>query len=154
LKLTDFYRLFSTNSECIRYLESLRWQGKPICPYCDSTRTTHLVKGERHHCNRCNAPFRVTVYTVFHHTHLPLQKWFYAIWLTLNTKKGRSESGIPARELAEDLQVNKNTASRMARRIRKSMAEAEQRALIQEIGKLGDVPVRDGSDDEESLEAA
>jgi hypothetical protein len=62
--------------------------------------------------------FSVTVDTIFHHTHLPLQKWFLAISLVLNAKKG-----ISARQLGRDLEVNKNTAWYMSMRIRNAMFE-------------------------------
>ena len=72
----------------------------------------------RHHCNSCNTTFSVTVGTIFHHTHLDLQKWFLAISLVLNAKKGTS-----ARQLARDIEVNKNTSWYMAMRIRNTMFE-------------------------------
>jgi hypothetical protein len=72
----------------------------------------------RHHCNGCNTTFSVTVETIFHHTHLPLQKWFLALSLVLNAKKG-----ISSRQLARDLEVNKNTAWYMGMRIRNAMFE-------------------------------
>jgi transposase-like protein len=136
VKLADIYRLFPTQNDCIKYLEKLRWNGTPICPYCNSDRTTRVEKGQRHHCNICNTPFRVTVYTTFHHTHLPLQKWFLAIWLTLNTRRGRSSKGLPARELAKELETNKNTAHLVSKRLKHAMEDTEQRELLLPIGDL------------------
>jgi len=69
------------------------------------------------------------VQTVFHHTHLPLQKWFLAIALLLNTRKG-----ITVQQLAQDLGVNKNTAWYIGQRIRTAMLDMEQRELIQGLG--------------------
>ena len=69
--------------------------------------------------------FSVTVGTIFHHTHLPLQKWFLAINLILNAKKG-----ISALKLSRDIHVNKNTAWRIAKQIRRAMLQAEQRELL------------------------
>ena len=68
----------------------------------------------------CKTGFSVTVRTIFHHTHLPLQKWFLAVMLMLNAKKGLS-----ALQLSRDLDVNKNTAWRIAMQIRKAMNQAE-----------------------------
>lgn len=79
----------------------------------------------RHHCNACNTTFSVTVGTIFHHTHLPLQKWFLALSLILNARKG-----ISARQLARDLEINKNTAWYLSMRIRKAMIESSQRDLL------------------------
>jgi len=47
-------------------------------------------KKRRYHCNNCNTSFSVTVGTIFHRTHLPIQKWFLAIAIILNAKKGLS----------------------------------------------------------------
>jgi len=75
-----------------------------------------MPKEARHHCNACNTTFSATVNTIFHHTHLDLQVWFLAISLILNAKKG-----ISARQLARDLEVNKNTGWYMGMRIRNAM---------------------------------
>ena len=118
MNIVTIYEKFPTESDCIRHLEDVRWRGTPVCPYCKSTRSTPMPKEHRHHCNGCNTTFSVTVDTIFHHTHLDLQKWFLAISLVLNAKKG-----MAARQLARDLKVNKSTAWYMGMRIRNAMFE-------------------------------
>lgn len=118
MNIIQIYKKFPTESDCIAHLERVRWKGKPVCPYCKSDRVTPAKKEFRHHCNSCNTTFSVTVHTIFHHTHLDFQKWFLAISLVLNAKKGLS-----ARQLARDLEVNKNTAWFMGMRIRNAMFE-------------------------------
>jgi transposase-like protein len=116
MNIVQIYSRFPAEEDCICHIEKVRWHGKPICPYCGSDRIS--ANEHRHHCNNCNTSFSVTVNTIFHHTHLPLQKWFLAISLVLNAKKGLS-----ARQLARDLEVNKNTAWYMGMRIRNAMFE-------------------------------
>jgi transposase-like protein len=118
MNIVRIYKRFPTEADCIVHLERVRWHGKPTCPYCKSDRTTNMPAESRHHCNGCNTTFSVTVNTIFHHTHLDLQKWFLAISLVLNAKKG-----ISARQLGRDLEVNKNTAWYMGMRIRNAMFE-------------------------------
>ena len=118
MNIVSIYRAFPTEADCISHLERVRWQGKAICPYCKSGRTSPAKAEHRHHCNGCNTSFSVTVDMIFHHTHLDLQKWFLAISLILNARKGPS-----ARQLACDLEVNKNTAWYMGTRIRNAMFE-------------------------------
>lgn len=118
MNIVSIYKKFPTEADCISHIERVRWNGKPVCPYCKSTRTSRMPSESRHHCNGCNTTFSVTVDTIFHHTHLPLQKWFLAISLVLNAKKG-----ISARQLGRDLEVNKNTAWFMGMRIRNAMFE-------------------------------
>ena len=118
MNIVAIYKTFPTEADCIRHIERVRWNGTPVCPYCKSTRTTAVPSESRHHCNGCNTTFSVTVDTIFHHTHLPLQKWFLAISLVLNAKKG-----ISARQLGRDLEVNKSTAWFIGMRIRNAMFE-------------------------------
>ena len=125
MDIVGIYEVFPTNDDCITHLEKIRWGDKPKCPYCNSLNVTPRPKEKRHHCNNCNTSFSVTVRTIFHHTHLPLQKWFLAIAIVLNAKKG-----IAARQLGRDLHVNKDTAWRMAMKIRDAMMERGQRELL------------------------
>jgi transposase-like protein len=84
-----------------------------------------MVQERRYHCNNCNTSFSATVGTLFHQTHLSLWKWFQAIALLLNPR------GAPSvRQLAQCLEVNKDTAWRMALKIREAMTEREQRELL------------------------
>ncbi|MGB8993535.1 MAG: IS1595 family transposase [Desulfobaccales bacterium] len=125
MDITEIFELYPTQADCILHLEDVRWQGKPRCPYCQSMNVTPAPKEQRHHCNNCNTTFSVTVGTIFHHTHLPCQKWFLAVTLVLNAKKGLS-----SRQLARDLHVNKDTAWRMGMKIREAMREQDQRELL------------------------
>lgn len=136
MNIIEVYRKFPTDNDCIDYLEKVRWNGTPICPYCHSDHTTAIPAERRHHCNNCNTTFSVTVGTIFHHTHLPLQKWFLAISLILNAKKG-----IAARQLGRDLEVTKDTAWSLAMRIRKAMFEPEQRDLLQGLVEMDETYV-------------
>jgi len=131
MNIVSIYKQYPTEADCINKLEQVRWHGKPICPYCKSDSISALPKEQRHHCNNCNTTFSVTVNTIFHHTHLPLQKWFLALSLILNAKKG-----ISARQLARDLEVTKDTAWFLAMRIRKAMDESEQRGLLHGIVEM------------------
>ena len=126
MDIVKIYEMFPTETDCIHHLEKVRWpDGRPKCSYCKSSSVTSLPKEERHHCNSCNTSFSVTVGTIFHHTHLDLQKWFLALCLTLNAKKG-----VSARQMSRHLHVNKDTAWRMDMKIRQAMNEREQRELL------------------------
>ena len=67
---------------------------------------------------------------------MPLQKWFLAVMLMLNAKKGLS-----ALQLSRDLSVNKNTAWRITMQIRKAMTQAEQRNLLTGIVEMDETYV-------------
>jgi transposase-like protein len=131
MNIVRIFELFPTEADCIAHLEKVRWKGKPICPYCGSDRSSEMPNEQRHHCNNCKTSYSVTVGTIFHHTHLPLQKWLLAVTLVLNAKKGLS-----SRQLARDLEVNKNTGWRMGMQIRQAMDESGQRALLTGIVEM------------------
>jgi transposase-like protein len=119
MNIIQVYKQFPTHADCIAHLERVRWHGQPRCPYCKSIKTTPTPKELRHHCNSCNTAFSVTVQTIFHNSKLDLQKWFLAVALIRNAKKGLS-----ARQLARELEVNKNTAWFMGMRIRKALEDS------------------------------
>ena len=111
MNIISIYKKYPTQESCIKHLESIRWKDKVTCAYCGSTHTgTHNVKGcdtrsgRRFQCQDCKKSFSVTVGTIFHHTHLELQKWFLAISLILNANKE-----MPTRQLARDLVISNAT---------------------------------------------
>src|SRR5687768_3595751 len=103
--IEQVYARFPTEADCTAYLEHVRWRGRATCPYCGSARVSSVPRQLRHHCNGCFTAFSVKVATVFHHTRLPLQKWFLAISLAVNTS-----DPLTARQLSKRLDVHKNTA--------------------------------------------
>lgn len=121
MNIIQVYKRFPTQLDCIKHLEQVRWNNVPKCPYCTSIKCTATKTGNRYHCNNCNTSFSVTVGTIFHKTHLDLQKWFLAVSLVLNAKKGYS-----ARQLGRDIEVTKDTAWRMFMQIRKSFIEQHE----------------------------
>ena len=131
MNIIQIFELFPTQEACIAHLEKARWGDTPACPYCGSINTAR--NENRHRCYDCKTSFSVTVGTIFHHTHMPLQKWFLAIMLILNTKKSLS-----ALQLSRDLKINKNTAWRISMQIRKAMTQKAQRQLLTGIVEMGE----------------
>jgi len=120
MNICEIYKRFPTNTDCIKYLETVRWGETPICTYCGSSNSSPNRKENRHHCNGCNKSFSVKAKTIFHHSNLSIQKWFLAISLIINAKKG-----ISSLQLSRDLDVNKDTAWYIQMRIRKAMLEQD-----------------------------
>lgn len=132
MNLIDIFKTFDDNQKCIDYLEKKRWKDGVICPYCKSNKTCkHTEKNKiRNQCWNCKKSFSVTVGTIFHHTHIPLNKWFMVISLMLNAKKGLS-----AYQVSRDLNINRPTAWSMMHRIRKAM-QTEQKDLLSGIVEM------------------
>ncbi len=124
MELIEITKKLNTQKRCINYLEQSRWQGNPVCPYCESDRVTAMKKQLRHHCNSCNTSFSVLVGTVFEASNLPLSKWFVAISLVMNAKKG-----ISSTQLARHIEVKKDTAWYVQKRLRDAMQNTDKKLL-------------------------
>lgn len=131
MNVSEVFTKFSSQEACIQYLEVLRWQNEPECPYCRSKHSTRRKDTRRHQCNNCNNSYSVLVGTIFEDTKLPLFKWFLAISLMLNAKKGLS-----ALQLGRDIGVNRKTAWYLQMRIRKAMQEGDDQDLFKGIVEI------------------
>lgn len=150
MNIIQIINKFSTQEDCIKYLETKRWGDTPICPYCESDNNYKAKDRHRHHCNSCRKSFSVTIGTIFHDTRLPLQKWFLAIALILNAKKG-----ISSRQLARDLELPVKTAWSLSHRIRKAMKgnQADFLSGIVEMDEtyIGGKPRKENTKDDDDL---
>ncbi len=113
-----------TETECREYLESLLWGNAPVCPHCGAVDKEHWkltsfgqFKGQ-YKCRHCRCKFNVRIGTMFEGTHIPLKKWFYAIYLFISHKKG-----ISSAQLARDIHVTQKTAWFMLGRIRENLRD-------------------------------
>jgi len=119
--LVEVYRRWPTKEDCIAHLEAVRWGGHPLCPYCGAaavSRHREALRDDRWQCQRCRRSFAVTVGTIFHRTHVDLQRWFLLISLMLSAKKGLSSM-----QAARDLDMRQKTVWSMMHRIRAAMVD-------------------------------
>lgn len=129
-------RRFDTREKCINFLEGLRWPDGISCPRCQSDSISTISTRCKHECNTCRYQFSVTAGTIFHRTHLPLQKWLVATLLIVNAKKG-----ISAKQLERDLDVTYKTAWYLAHRIRRAMKDSTVIRKMQGIIEVDDTYV-------------
>jgi len=90
MTLIDVHTLFSTESKCRELLKRLRWPVRPECPRCKGQATQLETQKDLLYCKECDYQFTVTSGTIFHDSHLPLIKWFAAVYLLTESKKGMS----------------------------------------------------------------
>lgn len=114
MDLNKIYKMFPTRERCVKHLERIIWNNKPICPHCNSNRQTAILNENRYHCNNCTMSYSVTVGTIFHRSKCDLQKWFAAIYYVLRVNKH-----VTARQLAIEIKVTKDTALSISDKIRK-----------------------------------
>jgi transposase-like protein len=128
MNLIDVTAEFNTDGKCLDYLEALRWPNGVCCIACGSVKVSRITresktKNKRKRLYQCLEPqckhqFSPTAGTIFHDSHLPLRKWFAAIALVCEAKKGLSTC-----QMRRHLKVNYRTAWHLCHRIREAMKE-------------------------------
>ncbi len=103
--LFDFQKHFSTEEACQEHLFSMRWKEGFCCPRCGHKKYYLISNRRLYQCQDCSYQASLTAGTVFHKTHTHLQKWFWAIFLVADDKRGYS-----ALALANSINVSYPTA--------------------------------------------
>lgn len=118
VNLVTLIEKFGSEDKCRAYLEALRWAGEIRCPRCDSHKISKIVKRPQYDCDACRYQFSVTAGTIFNDSHLPLWKWFLAVYLLCEARKG-----VSANQMKRTLGVSYKTAWYLCHRIRATMKE-------------------------------
>jgi len=125
----------------LAFLEALRWPDGLRCLSCGSDKVARIVTNETtrerknrkgeirevrvparrlYQCNneRCRYQYSATTGTIFDKSHLPLAKWFMAVAIIANAKKG-----VSAKQMQRDLECSYPTAWFLDHRIREAMQD-------------------------------
>ena len=116
INLISLIDRFNCEDTCREALEQARWPDNVCCTRCGDTSVNELHNQNRWECKGCGYQFSVTSGTIMHDTHLPLRKWFLAIYLMCESKKGMS-----AHQLHRTLGIAYRTAWYLCHRIREAM---------------------------------
>ena len=116
MSYAQFLKRFPNEKACAEYLYNVKWPEGFICPVCGHRHGFALSRPGRYQCAKCRRQTSLTANTVMHRTHLPLTKWFWAIYLVACDKRG-----ISALTLAGRISVSYETAWYLLCRIRKAM---------------------------------
>ena len=121
IDLVQLIERFGDDQKCRNYLEHLRWHDGVHCPKCGGTKVSSILKRDQYNCDSesCGYQFSVTAGTIFHDTHLPLTKWFLAVFILCQSRKG-----VSANQLKRMLGINYRTAWYLAHRIRHAVEQA------------------------------
>ena len=107
---------FNCDDTCRKMLQDIRWPAGVCCTRCGDMDVLNLEKHNRWKCKSCDYQFSATSGTIMHDSHLPLRKWFIAIYLMCESKKG-----ISACQMQRTLGVAYRTAWYLCHRIREAM---------------------------------
>ncbi|MGZ7000037.1 MAG: transposase, partial [Acidimicrobiia bacterium] len=123
-----------------KFLEDLRWDGKPVCPHCGSiadhyflsaknggrkTRTGKVSERRVWKCRDCRKQFTVLVGTIFHGTKIPLRTWIFVVY-----EMCASKNGLAAREIERKYDLTAKSAWFMTHRIREAMRREPLAGLL------------------------
>jgi hypothetical protein len=118
MSIPEFMDNYGTEQQCRDTLFELRWPNGFVCPRCDNKTYCEIKRKKRLQCNQCRHQTSLIAGTIFQSTHLPLRKWFLAIFLLTQSK-----NGISALELCRQLGVSYNAVRLTKHKLMQVMLE-------------------------------
>jgi transposase-like protein len=127
MNLYSLAKKFPNEDAALLHLIKTRWPHGVRCVACDHDKCWLVeAKGttgkprKLFQCAECGYQFSATANTLFHDSHLPLTKWFAALSLMVEAKKG-----ISANQVRRHIPMTYKTAWYVCHRIRDAMQESE-----------------------------
>ena len=103
---------FYERSSCLCY-------GNYILDFA-SDRTGHIKEGQYHQCKECRQKFTVRTGTIFERSHIPLDKWLYAMYILETARKG-----VSSLQLSKELGITQKATWFMLHRLREACGGVE-----------------------------
>lgn len=118
--LRAFKQKYGTHEKCLEAIKKLRFSDEMNCPKCKRLSEFYPVTGRTAYaCKFCGYQIYPLAGTIFEKSSTPLDLWFFAMYLMVQTR-----SGISAKQLERMLGVTYKTAWRMFKQIRMLMAQS------------------------------
>src|ERR1019366_961088 len=112
----EFLKQFPDETAARTYLETRRWKGSPTCPHCGNVERVQVRKVVGYfRCLACKQDFTVRTGTIFERSHIPLDKWLYAMYLISTARKG-----VSSMQISKELGITQKSAWFMLSRIREA----------------------------------
>jgi transposase-like protein len=141
MNLFSLAKAFPTEDHALAYWVKARWPKGVRCLGCGHDKVYLIeTKGKTKkpvklfECAKCGYHFSATTGTLFHDSHLPLQKWFMAIALMVEAKKG-----VSAMQVQRHIGGSYKTAWYLCHRIRKAMQESPTSGPLGGEGKVVEI---------------
>jgi transposase-like protein len=134
----SFNAKFPTEKAVVDHYVRIRYHNVITCPHCGEKvyvyRRRKLIKVVQ--CKNCNNSFSVLKGTIFEHSSTNMIKWFYAIHLFLNAKKG-----ISGYQLQREIKVTYKCAWRILKQLRFAMGNEKNQRLFRTIVEIDETYV-------------
>ena len=127
---------FSTESDCLEHIRSLRWPDGFQCPHCGHDKAYEISTRELFECCNCHKQTSIIAGTLFHGTHIPLLKWFWAIYFMASDK-----GSISALRLQKLIEVNWRTARLILKKLRDAMGHRDDLYQLSGVIEVDDALV-------------
>jgi transposase-like protein len=125
MTLIEYQEKFGTEEACRSYLFEKKWPNGFICPKCGHNEYFNIKSRNQYQCKKCNHQTSVTAGTIMDKTRTPLTKWFLAMYLVADDKRGFS-----AMALQRNIGVAYFTAWTMLQKIRSAMGERDKKYIL------------------------
>ena len=131
ISLYQLFKLIPNSNSARIFLEKQRWgDSYRVCPYCEYTKSSQRG-GERqgyYRCTKCKKEFTVRTNSIFHRSHIPLDKWIFAIYMMVTARKG-----VSSMQLSKELSIRQSSAWFLMHRIRHAMDDKSMKSMLQGI---------------------
>lgn len=133
MTLLEFGDRYGTEEQCREHLYRVRWPEGYACPKCGHNKHYDIKSRNLYQCKACNHQASVTAGTIMDKTKTPLRKWFLAMYLMAEDKRG-----ISALSLKGKIGVAYQTAWSMCQKIRHAMGQREEGSPLNGIVEFDD----------------
>jgi Zn ribbon nucleic-acid-binding protein len=119
----ELFAMFPDAESARVYMEGKRWPEGATCPACGEVKRIKARLNGLYRCNACiecgaSTDFSVRTGTIFEKSKIPLNKWLYAMYLLVTSRKG-----ISSVQLAKQIGVTQKSAWFMLQRLRKACGD-------------------------------
>lgn len=134
MTLMEFMEKFGEEEQCRKHMYQIRWPEGFVCPKCGEKDEPYNIKSHnRFQCKHCSHQASVTAGTVMDKSRTPLTKWFLAIYLI-----GQDKRGCSALKLKRELGIAYDTAWTMSHKIRNAMKDRDANYLLSGMVEVDD----------------
>lgn len=131
ISMYQLFQIIPDEESARAYLEGRLWKDGVTCPECKQQERITVRRGGYYRCNVCKLDFTVRTGTIFERSHIPLQKWVYAMYALVTARKG-----ISSLQLAKEIGVTQKSAWFMLQRLREAMSTPDSQDKLRGIVEL------------------
>jgi len=116
----EFLDNIRSEESCIKYLESVIWEGVPKCPRCYSLNPYQTNEGWKCSNLSCYKKFTIRYGTIFYRSRIPLRIWLQVMYLFVSDKRG-----VSSEQISDQFYIGQEAAWFMLQRLREMLGNVE-----------------------------